>query len=197
MTEGLSIRAYARHRRELGLSGGTHRAVQKAIADGRLERSVAVVDGKAKIDPVRADQEWAAKTDTLRANAGGDPTAGRPLGALDDAPRSSAREGSDEVAGQARRAQAIRLTFQAKLAELEYRQRVGELVEAKDVELEQHRSARAVRDRIRAVADRLAAGLAAENDPHRVRMMLAGELDQALGEVSRILSSGQARPGAA
>lgn len=189
MTELLSLRAYARHRKDLGLKGATHRAVQKAIADGRIEGAVRVVNGDAKIDPVVADQEWASKTDALRSNAGGDPTTGRPLGDLDGAPRVEAREGSSSVADQARAAQAVRLTYQAKLAELEYRQKVGELVEAALVEREQHRAARALRDRIRAIPDRMAAGLAAETDPHRCRLLLAGEIDQALAEVARLLTS--------
>lgn len=185
--ELLSVRAYARHRRDLGLSGGTHRAVQKAIADGRLEAAVRIVDGKPKVDAVVADQEWQAKTDSLRSNAGGDPTTGRPLGSLDDGPRVEAREGSGSVADQARAAQAVKLTYQAKLAELEYRQKVGELVSAEDVALEMGKAARSLRDRVRSIPDRLAAMLAAETDPHRCRMILAGEIDQALGDVARDL----------
>lgn len=188
MAELLSIRAYARHRRELGLSGGTHRAVQVAIARGRLEESVQVVDGKPKIDAVAADQEWNSKTDALRSRGGGNPTEGKPLGSLDAPPRIDAREAGDpSIANQARQAQAFKLTYQAKLAELEYRQKTGELISAKDVELEQVRAARSLRDRIRAIPDRMAALLAAETDPHRCRILLAGELDQALGDVARAL----------
>lgn len=188
MSEHVSVRAYARHRRELGLSGGTHQAVRVAIARGRLESSVRIVDGKPKIDVAAADQEWIEKTDTLRGARGGDPTQGRPLGGLDTAPKTDARESEEPtVREQAQAAQAIRLTYQAKLAELDYRQRAGELVVAADVALAHTRAARTLRDRVRAIPDRLSAQLAAETDPHRCRSLLVGEIDQALGDVARAL----------
>lgn len=55
---GLSLRAYARSRKERGLSGGTDAAVRKAIAAGRIS---ALPDGT--VDPARADAEWEGRTD--------------------------------------------------------------------------------------------------------------------------------------
>lgn len=55
---GLSIRAYAASRKERGLPGGSHTAVRKAIATGRI---TALPDGT--IDPEQADREWGAQTD--------------------------------------------------------------------------------------------------------------------------------------
>jgi hypothetical protein len=54
---GLSQRGYARHRKELGLRGGSLRAVQIAI---ERERIPVLPDGK--IDPVAADLAWSANT---------------------------------------------------------------------------------------------------------------------------------------
>jgi hypothetical protein len=51
-------REYGRHRKANGLKGGTVRAVQKALASGRI---VAGPDGR--IDPEDADRRWAANTD--------------------------------------------------------------------------------------------------------------------------------------
>lgn len=48
----MGIREYARHR------GCSHVAVLKAIDTGRLERSIYLVAGKKKINPLLADQEW-------------------------------------------------------------------------------------------------------------------------------------------
>lgn len=186
--DALSIRAYAAHRKGLGLSGGTHRAVQVAIVRKRLVASVRVVDGKPKIDPVLADQEWAQNTDALRARGGGDPTTGRPLGSLDRPPNDDARESPNQsVSDMAREAQAFKLTYQAKLAELEYRTRVGELVEADKVKLEQSKAVRALRDRLRAMPDRLSPLIAPETDPHRCRILLVAEFDRALAELARAL----------
>jgi hypothetical protein len=185
MSEHVSVRAYARHRRELGLSGGTHQAVRVAIARGRLESSVRIIEGKPKIDVEAADREWIERTDSLRGARGGNPTEGRPLGSLEGAPKTDARESEEpSVAEHARAAQAIRLTYQAKLAELDYRQRSGELVVAADVALAHTRAARTVRDRLFAIPDRLAARLAAETDPHRCRTLIVGEIDQALGDIA-------------
>ncbi|MGE5487323.1 MAG: hypothetical protein ACM3S5_10340 [Rhodospirillales bacterium] len=56
MHELLSLRAYARSRRERGLPGGTLQAVRKALQRGRIS----AVGGK--IDPTRADVDWLRNT---------------------------------------------------------------------------------------------------------------------------------------
>lgn len=55
--DGLSLRAYGRHRRALGLPGGTLAGVKKALQTGRI--SLAPGGG---IDPAIADPMWAART---------------------------------------------------------------------------------------------------------------------------------------
>jgi hypothetical protein len=54
---GLSLRAYAKHRKALGLRGGTDAAVRKAVATGRIRL---LADGT--VDPVAADASWDANT---------------------------------------------------------------------------------------------------------------------------------------
>lgn len=187
------MRAYAATRKARGLSGGTHRSVAKAIAAGRLERSVVFRDGRQWIDAELADEEWDNRTDPTLARTpehSGDPTAGRPGGSLEDAPRDDARASSDPaVAEQARAAQAVRLTFQAKLAELEFRQRSGELVRADDVALAQSRALMMVRDRMRALPDKLAPLVAPEKDAHRCRAILLAQVERVLAELERALRS--------
>lgn len=58
MPEPISLRAYAAHRKAAGLSGGSLRAVQVAIAAGRV---TADADGKIA-DAAQADAQWAATT---------------------------------------------------------------------------------------------------------------------------------------
>ncbi|MFM9890722.1 MAG: hypothetical protein ACKVOE_08825 [Rickettsiales bacterium] len=53
----LSLRAYAAHRKNRGLSGGSHASVQKAIKAGRITQ-----EHDGKINPARADCEWAGNT---------------------------------------------------------------------------------------------------------------------------------------
>ncbi len=53
----MTIRAYAAHRRAAGLPGGSKRAVEIALARGRITRNE-----RGKIDQARADAEWLAHT---------------------------------------------------------------------------------------------------------------------------------------
>ena len=57
MSTMLSARGYARHRRAAGLQGGTLRAVQKAIAAGRI-----TTEKGGRVNPQTADQQWADRT---------------------------------------------------------------------------------------------------------------------------------------
>jgi hypothetical protein len=52
-----SVRAYARHRRALGLPGGTHQSVRKAI-----ERQRIAVASDGVIDFAEADKQWESNT---------------------------------------------------------------------------------------------------------------------------------------
>jgi hypothetical protein len=53
----LSKRAYARHRAEKGLPGGTLAAIQRATREGRI-----TADRGGQIDPDLADEAWASNT---------------------------------------------------------------------------------------------------------------------------------------
>lgn len=61
LTKG-GLRAYARHRYALGLPGGSHQAVQRAIDRQRLFDSLTKVDGAIEIDFAKADREWSDNT---------------------------------------------------------------------------------------------------------------------------------------
>jgi phage terminase Nu1 subunit (DNA packaging protein) len=120
----LSLRAYAAHRKGLGLPGGSLQAVQRAISGARLVDSVTVVDGVKKIaDPEAADREWAANTDLSKAP-----------GWVKDA--DGDREHGDEDASPLATASAREKHWKAELAELTYRQKAGELVDAGEVQAE-------------------------------------------------------------
>ncbi len=67
----LTRTAYAAHRRACGLPGGTLRAVQSAIAAGRI-----TVGADDKLDPVVADGEW--RENTAPDHGGPRRGAGRP-----------------------------------------------------------------------------------------------------------------------
>jgi hypothetical protein len=66
----LSKRAYARHRAEKGLPGGTLAATQRALREGRVK-----AEANGKINPELADQMWANNTRvTTPARPNGGPT---------------------------------------------------------------------------------------------------------------------------
>jgi hypothetical protein len=59
----LAALAYARHRQERGLPGGSHQAVLKAIADGRISAPAVRREGvQWLIEPDLADRQWAERT---------------------------------------------------------------------------------------------------------------------------------------
>lgn len=138
----VSQRKYAEHR------GVTHGAVQKAIKTGRIS-----TDANGKIDPVKADRQWDANTDITkplnsvvgnpkhRALADGAKQPVRPR------PRPQAAEsgggdggGGAPAAGQDGgsnylQARAIREHYAARLAKLEYDEKIGKVIAADQVKL--------------------------------------------------------------
>lgn len=115
--EPLSLRAYAQRRKSLGLPGGSLPAVRKAIVTGRLVEAVVIVAGVKKIgDPELADREWVANTDPGKQGRDPDDTDG----------------GGDE--SPLGLALAREKHWKAEMAELQFRQKAGELVESADVQ---------------------------------------------------------------
>jgi len=82
------------------------------------------------------------------------------------------------------KAKAAREVIEAKLAELKYKERTQELVDAFEVEQTQFAMARQVRDRLSAIPDRVAAIVAAESDVAKVREILGEEIRRALTEIA-------------
>lgn len=110
--KGLSLRAYARHRKEAGLPGGSLASVQDAIAAGRLRKSI--TKDRRISSAAAADAEWAATTKADRVPLTG-PAA---TGAAPEYAESRARREAAEAA----------------LAEIELDEKRGELVRAREVD---------------------------------------------------------------
>lgn len=192
----LGIREYARHRKSLGLAGASHVAVLAAIKTDRIQ-----VDPKGRIDPARADKQWADNTQHAKARSGGRrrrrppvsrdaqrairtelslcPSCGQPPGG--DGPGGDHELPARPTAAQAT---AVKLAYQARLAKLDYRKRIGELVEVEQVKARNYLVARNVRNQILALPDRLSALLAAEEDAQAVERILVAELRQVLTALS-------------
>lgn len=116
----LSLRKYAAHRKASGLPGGTLRAVQEAIANGRLTTSL--TEDKQIRDAHEADAEWAAST-----KADYVPLTGPSSPIATSSPATSSGNGLAE-------ARARREAAQAELRELELAKQRGELLPLEEFE---------------------------------------------------------------
>ena len=163
---GVSLRAYARMR------GCTEGAVRKAIAAKRITPNT---DGT--IDPERANQEWERNTfagKTLH-------TASRPTAAP---PRATAQSSaipqspeltSDPIAAYLR-ARAVNETFKAKVAQLEYEERAGKLIQATKAGEYAAEFSAIVGDALSAWPDRLTPLVAASMEESVVHKILGNEV---------------------
>ena len=157
---GLSIRAYAEHRRARDLPGHTAWAVQKALKSGRIRRGAG-----GRIDPEEADADWDRETSPAR----------RPI-----APPIES-DSSGQLAGlNYAQARAARELYAARIARLDFEERNGKLVSVDQMKVEIFRKARQVRDRMLAIPGRVAARLAAETDARAIRKVLNKEIRKAL-----------------
>lgn len=140
----LSLRAYASHRKAKGLPGGSLQAVQRAVQAGRV--TVVTVDGARRIqEPEAADREWAANTDRSRAP-----------GYVKDCADAEDLDGDDAVEHSSLSTAAAREKhWKAEMAELTYRQRAGELVDASEVETEYAEFCSTVRTKVLNIPNRL------------------------------------------
>jgi len=111
-------------------------AVQKAIKQGRI-RTVA----EGKIDVQQADRDWERNTSYGAAPATGDAPAAGPSYA---------------------QSRAVREVYTARLAKLEYEERIGKLLPADKVTIAAFTKGRTARDHMLLVADRIAAQVQAD-----------------------------------
>ena len=151
----LGVRGYAKHR------GMSHTAVQKAIASGRISTLP-----NGMIDSDVADREWIENTEI------------RPRGS------SHRRPDDDDAFGAAQytKARAVREHYQARLAKLEYEEKVGSLISKDEVQVATFNQFRQYRDGMLNLPDRVAAMLAAESDAAKCYEILATEIRKALNE---------------
>ncbi len=128
---GGSLRAYARYR------GCSVEAVRRAIKSQRLQSSLGLAPhGKPFIADFKlADAEWTARTDLTKApgyvkeRSQASATVTPPATPRDTPPVTPDDEADTNVS--LAEASRRRMVWQAQMAELEYRQAAGELVDAK------------------------------------------------------------------
>jgi hypothetical protein len=152
--------------------------VQRAIADGRLARSVTKEVGQpARIFASIADVEWNERTSPAhsRAAAAPPPSNGHDrFGAADDY----------------RRSLVIEKVVRTKLAQVRLDEHQGRLIDAAEAGRVQFEIARLVRNQMFELPDRLADELALESDAHRVREILTREITDLMRKLSARLREG-------
>lgn len=196
-----SLNAYAKHRKTKGLAGGSLQAVQKAMTAGRI--TVVKTGAGYSVDFEAADAQWAANTHPTqgrdaathkppRQQAGTpnqQPNFGQrsptPLGGDTlRPPGASSDEAINQTAVKFNIGRAAKMAYEAAQAELNYKARLGELVERAKEESRARSLAQEVKDAILGIPDRIAPLLAAESDALRVHIMLTDELIIALERLS-------------
>jgi hypothetical protein len=140
---------------------------------------------------VCSDEPPVRKSPQQLAEAGGGELVSPPLTADSAGGPSttgtSATPGADPDSYQVHR--AARERYQAELTRLELEERQGKLTPTADVERAAAQTARAVRDALLVIPDRVGAQVAAETDPARVHALLAAEVRHALVALSDALGA--------
>jgi hypothetical protein len=97
-------------------------------------------------------------------------------------PEPEEDEGTPLGASQYTKARAVREHYQARLAKIDYEERVGKLVSKDEVQVAAFNKFRQFRDHMLNIPDRLAAMLAAEADRAKCYEILATEIRRALND---------------
>ena len=173
----MNLQAYANHRKALGLRGTSHVAVINAYNDGRLSEPAVRREGRSwVINAELADQQWATRTDPSSQGSSDPP----PINVRTPARQQPAALPADRGGPSLAVSKQVKAAYEAKLTELEYKERSGEMGNLQDVRKEAARLARQVRDLLLIVPSRNAAKVAAMSDPEDIRALLQAEIESAL-----------------
>ena len=196
----MSLRAYAKHRKALGLDGGSHVAVRKAIRDHRVVEGV-VADGK--IIAEIADAEWERNT-APKPQARPRPKARSMVAAPSTSPRTGSTTGATRQVApppplsfggsnyQLDRARRENVRLRKEVIEL--RKLEEKFVNADEARIANFNEFRILRDRVFNIRDRSSAQLAAETEQKKCWEILDAEFRLAFGEYADGRLDEESRP---
>jgi hypothetical protein len=170
-----SMTAYAKNRKERGLVGGTLRAVQKAIASGRITKGS---DGRIDFD--RADRDWEANLNHRKRRS---PRSKKKQSVISNQTNSL---GENEASlgniptESFLEAQRRHEWLKVQKEDLELRRRRGELVELSDIEIVWSNIVSASQDRFLGIPGKLAPRLVSISSVHECQILLEREIREAL-----------------
>lgn len=164
----------------------TKQRVAKGIKDGVLKQSVRIEKrgGKNsyKIDLERGLKEWADNIDPAKQRD-----------TAKQADTKAMAQGGDGTASNYQRAKAVKETFAAKLAQLEYEEKAGRLVPVAQVKAEAFKVARNVRDALMGLPERVSAELVNMKDAREIAIYLRAQLAESLKDLQEVQNVGQRR----
>lgn len=164
---------YAKHR------GVSKPMVSKYINAGMIP-SARKVGRTYEIDPVQADRELDAALDRTRGGKRSpSPPPPPPPRAAEPEPDGYASPPPRAMPSLAEN-RGIREFYAARIAKLDYEQRLGKLVPKDELKLKLAKLHLAVRDNLRTIPDRVAPVLAAETDQTKIHAILLKEIGLAL-----------------
>lgn len=153
--------------------GVSRQRVLDAIESGILQKSVKKKPHgssfRYSIDEGLGLQEWADNIDPAKQR--------------DQSKQAATKELSAEGNSNYKKAAALRMFYQAKLAEAEFQERVGKLVSADKVKAEVFKIGRRVRDSLFGVPERVAAEVAAMTEPREIAIYLKEQIADALKDL--------------
>lgn len=168
------------------LRGVSRQAVYYAIRTGKIADAIQP-DGK--IDAALADQLWANNTHPTSGYSGHMSKRGQrkapDIEAVIEVVKGAGI--NPDAPPPLVESKTLQAAYQARLAQIEYEQKSGQLVDADDVKKAAFKAARVTRDAILAIPDRVAAQFAGMTDPYTIHSTLTQELRGAIEEITKEL----------
>lgn len=179
----MSLRAYGRHRKALGLDGGTHEAVRQAIIDHRILEGV-TADGQIIAEV--ADAEWERNTpprpNARRSHKVNPRITSAPGQARQVAPQLASAPPASFGGANYQLDRARRENVKLRKEVIELRKLEEKFINADEAKVAHFNESRMLRDRAFNIRDRAAPMLAAETDQKKCWQILDTELRLAFRE---------------
>jgi hypothetical protein len=161
--------------------GVTKQAVSKAVKEGRIQLLLDHKDGKMKLNPDLAAKQWRENSmprieNSKMANAF--KSTSTPKNENEDPGSSTVDDNADLT-----EAKTETEKYKAKLLELEFKEKTGELISAEKAKREYFKIARILRDGILNVPSQICNELAVDTDPFIIHQKLTLALTKSLQSI--------------
>jgi phage terminase Nu1 subunit (DNA packaging protein) len=157
--------------------------VSKSYVHKLKQKGVLLFDARGLIDEALAQEAIAASRDPSKAYMAG---VNQRQHERDDNASNEAASKESASGISFMKAKTMREAFNAKIAQLDYQERRGELIEAEGVNKTITDAAAIIRAAMERIPDKLASRVAAEPDAQRCHALLTGEVDSVLQELTSL-----------